>query len=406
MNVLVIQPGFPAEIPYFTRGLRRRGARVLGIGDLPKEQLPAAAKEGLHAYLRVPGFWQPEIAIKALKSWQLPLKLDRIECLWEPGMELAAHLRETFGLSGMGREQTRLFRDKEVMKKALDAAGIRTPRHFCAQTENQCYEAARVIGYPLIVKPISGAGSAHTYKVDDLDGLREVLPRLRHQQEISIEEFIEGKEFTFDTICADGKILYYNIAWYRPNVLIARTDPWVSPQTITLRDMDTPEAQKGLDLGRAVLRALDFRTGFTHMEWFLKPNGEAVFGEIAARPPGGRSVELMNYGCDIDVFEGWAEALLQKRFTQKVERKYNAAVIFKRAHGEGRICRILGLEEVRRRFGAHIAVTNFLPVGAPRRNWKQTLISDGYLILRHPDLNRTVEMLDFVAKEVQLYAAP
>ena len=32
MNVLMISPGFPTEMQYFTRGLARVGARVIGLG--------------------------------------------------------------------------------------------------------------------------------------------------------------------------------------------------------------------------------------------------------------------------------------------------------------------------------------------------------------------------------------
>jgi hypothetical protein len=39
-----------------------------------------------------------------------------------------------------------------------------------------------------------------------------------------------------------------------------------------------------------------------------------------------------------------------------------------------------------------------LPVGAPRRNWKQTLLSDGYLVVRHPDLESCLRMGDRVAE--------
>ncbi len=404
MNVLVIQPGFPAEIPYFVRGLSRVGARVLGVGDQPASALPAVAKEGLDAYLQVAGLWDVKTTLAALRAWDIPVKLDRIECLWEPGMGLAAELRHAFSLPGMGRDQTQLFRDKEKMKRALDEAGVRTPRHFSASSEDACREAAAAIGFPLIIKPISGAGSANTYKVIDAKGFEEVLPRLRGIAEVSIEEFIEGREYTFDTICANGQILYENVAWYRPNVLQARSEEWVSPQTITLNRFDEPGLQKGIALGRRVIEALGFETGFTHMEWFLTPSGEAVFGEIAARPPGGRSTELMNYGGDIDVFEGWAEAVVHGSLRQKISRIYNAAVIFKRAKGQGHIQRVEGLADIRQRFADHIVCENLSPIGAPRRDWKQTLISDGYLILRHPDLQATAEMADYVATHLQLFA--
>ena len=110
-----------------------------------------------------------------------------------------------------------------------------------------------------------------------------MLPKLAHVPEVSVEEFIEGEDFTFDTICVDGRIEHYSIAFYRPRALQSRTLEWVSPQTIVVRDPDDPTFRQGKEMGEAVLKALGFRTGFTHMEWFRKPSGEAVFGEIAAR---------------------------------------------------------------------------------------------------------------------------
>ena len=61
-----------------------------------------------------------------------------------------------------------------------------------------------------------------------------------HVPEVNVEEFIEGEEFTFDTICADGKILYDHVGCYRPRPLVARRSEWIIPQTLTLRDVDTP----------------------------------------------------------------------------------------------------------------------------------------------------------------------
>ncbi|MEO1367587.1 MAG: hypothetical protein AAFX50_10460, partial [Acidobacteriota bacterium] len=145
-------------------------------------------------------------------------------------------------------------------------------------------------------------------------------------------------------------------------------------------------------------------TGITHMEWFHTPEGEIVFGEIAARPPGGLTGELMNYCCDFDVYDAWAEAVLDARISQSVERKYNVAIIFKRARGHGRIQRVEGLEELYDRFGRHILRHDLLPPGAPRRNWRQTLLSDGYLILRHPDLGTATAMSADVAERLRLVA--
>ena len=404
MNVLMFSPGFPAEMPYFTRGLARVGARVLGLGDQPPSMLPEAARGSLSDYLRVRNLFDEKNVVEEVVQWARHTPIDQVECLWEPGMILAARIREALGLPGMTVEQTLPFRDKSRMKQVLDDAGIRTPRHVRASSEDEVRAAVETVGYPVCIKPIAGAGSADTYRVDDDTRLEEVLPRIRHVQEVSVEEFIEGEEYTFDTICSDGEIHYYNVAWYRPRPLTARTEEWISPQTLSLRDLDAPELQGGIEMGKGVLKALGFETGFTHMEWFLKPDGEAVFGEIGARPPGARSVDIMNYASDLDVFVGWAEAACHGRFSQDIERKYNAAVIFKRAQGQGRIQHIRGLDPLLRDLGPAVQVVDLLPIGARRRNWKQTLISDGYLILRNQDLQTTMDMADRVGTDLAIYA--
>lgn len=407
MKILMVSPGFPAEMPRFTRGLSQVGARVFGIGDQPEAMVPETARHHLTAYLQVPTLWDEAAVIDAARRWLAPVGgVDRVECLWEPGMMLAARLREALGTPGMSPEQTILFRDKEAMKQALDKAGIRTPHHFRCRSAAECREAAQRIGYPLIIKPIAGAGSADTYRLEDDRELEGVLPKLSHVPEVSVEEFIDAREYTFDTICAGGRIQFMNIAWYRPNPLIARTVQWISPQTVNLRDTRRPELAPGRKLGRQVLKTLGFETGFTHMEWFLKDDGEAVFGEIGARPPGARSVDLMNFTCDTDVYVGWAQAVCHGRMSEPNARIYNAAVIFKRAQGEGRIQRVEGLDRLLAEFGEHVALVDLLPIGHPRRNWKQSLVSDGYLIVRHPNLEATCEMADRVGRDLQIYASP
>ena len=104
------------------------------------------------------------------------------------------------------------------------------------------------------------------------------------------------------------------------------------------------------------------------------------------------------------LWPGYAEAELAGTFSPSGERKYNACNIFKRAQGRGRITRIEGLESILARFGEHIAHIDLLPVGAERRNWIQTLVSDGYVCVRHADLQACMDISDAVGTDLQLYA--
>ncbi len=404
MNVLMVSPGYPTEINYFTRGLAVHGARVFGIGDQPAGELPQIVREHLAGYLQVPSLLDDDAVVKQVREWKAAQPLNQVECLWEPGVILAARLREGLGLPGQDVAQATLFRDKDAMKQAVAAAGIRTPKHQRATTAAECQRAAEQIGFPVIVKPIAGAGSADTFQVNSRLELDAVLARVGHVREVNVEEFIDAVEYTFDTICIKGKIAYWNICLYRPRPLTARQEEWISPQTVVLRDVNAANLAGGRKMGRAVIKALGFQTGFTHMEWYRKANGETVFGEIAARPPGARTVDVMNYASDIDLYTAWAEAVLHRRFSTKFERRYNAAIIFKRAQGAGHIRRIEGLDRLHARFGAHIAAVELLPVGAPRRNWLLTLVSDGFLVVRHPDLQTTLDIADAVGSDLHLYA--
>jgi len=404
MNVLMISPGYPTEINYFTRGLAVQGARVFGIGDQPERDLPDLVRRHLAGYLQVSSMLDEAAVVKSVQQWKAAQPLKQVECLWEPGVILAARLRHGLGVPGQDVAQATLFRDKDAMKRAVVAAGIRTPKHQRATTAAECQRAAEQIGFPVIVKPIAGAGSADTFRVNSRLELDAVLARAGQMRELNVEEFIDAEEYTFDTVCIGGKIAFWNICVYRPRPLTARQEEWISPQTVVLRDVEADYLAGGRDMGRAVLKALDFQTGFTHMEWYRTAKGETIFGEIAARPPGARTVDAMNYASDIDLFSGWAEAVLHGRFSHKLERKYNSAIIFKRAQGTGNIRRIEGLERLQARFGPHIAAVELLPIGAPRRNWILTLVSDGFLVVRHPDLQTTLDMADAVGTDLHLYA--
>ena len=403
MRVVMLSPGYPAEMALFTRALSTVGAEVIGVGDQPVSDLPPAARDGLAHYEHVSLSDEAAVAARVAALTQ-HVSIERVECLWEPYMVLAARLRQMLGVPGLTVEQTLPFRDKELMKSRLDAAGIRTPHHYEATTVAQVWAAVDQIGFPVIVKPIDGAGSMDTFRVDHTDELNEILPLLRHVPRVSVEEFVDAEEFTYDTVCAGGQVLFENICWYGTRPLITKQHEWVSPITMSLRDIDAEHLAGGRAMGRAVLDVLGFRDGFTHMEWYRKADGEVVFGEIGARPPGARTVDVLNYATDNDLYVRWAEAVVHGGFSQPVERRYNAASIFKRANGHGRIRAVEGLDRLLAEYGDHVPLVDLLPIGAPRRDWRAVIVSDGMIVVRHADLGMAQEIARRFAEELQLYA--
>ena len=404
MKVVFLAPAYPPEMQQYTRGLAEVGADVYGVGDQPVASLAPSLKRHLTDYLQVPRLMDEADVVDRVHAWMRGREVDRVLANWEILVLTAARLRERLGVPGMSYDAVLGFRDKQLMKERVAAAGLRVPRSERVRTATEAREAAARLGYPLVLKPISGAGSADTYEVGSERELLAALAKTQHVGEASLEEFIEGEEFTFDTVCIAGKPAFVNVAQYLPKPLIARTNEWISPVIVTVRELAQPALADGIALGRKVLGALGMGDGFTHMEWFKKPSGEVVFGEIGCRPGGAHLVDQMNYTCDIDLFREWARAVCWHSFEASTHRKYNAAIVFKRAKGQGRITRITGLTEFLRKYGEFVVEQKLLPVGAQRRNWKATLVSDGYLLLRHPDWRIACELANLAATEITMYA--
>ena len=183
MKVLFISPHYPEEMQGFTRGLAEVGAQVHAVGDVPHLQLPAHVRRHLTSYTKAPTLFDEAAALDFLLPVCERLRPDRVECLWEPCVLLAASLRERLGIPGMSRDTVLGFRDKTLMKERLRAAGVRVPRFARVQSAAEVHAAAEAIGYPVVIKPIAGAGSADTYRVDSPRGMEKVLAGLGHLDE-------------------------------------------------------------------------------------------------------------------------------------------------------------------------------------------------------------------------------
>ncbi len=56
------------------------------------------------------------------------------------------------------------------------------------------------------------------------------------------------------------------------------------------------------------------------------------------------------------------------------------------------------------KYGRFVNEERLLRPGTPRRDWKQTLLSDGYILLRHPDWHATYHMCMEAATDIVMYA--
>ncbi|MEV7970156.1 ATP-grasp domain-containing protein [Sphaerisporangium sp. NPDC088356] len=123
-----------------------------------------------------------------------------------------AEVGELLGLRHMSAEAAAACRDKYTTRALLDKAGLPAVRHSLAHTEREALAAADDIGYPVVVKPRSLAGSLGVSMARDPAGLRAAyrsatgtsFPGLRAESGVLVEEFLEGPEISVDACVVDG----------------------------------------------------------------------------------------------------------------------------------------------------------------------------------------------------------
>src|ERR1700689_4483308 len=159
MNVVFVEPFFPSSQRHFARALAEAGATVIGIGEYPADALDDQLKGWLHHYEQVPSVTDTDAMTRAVRSVQHKLWVDRIEATIEAHIMATAQAREACAISGTSVRTAWLCRDKPSMKQALREAGVPTAASAAAGSAAEVRAFAEQVGFPVILKPRSGAGA-------------------------------------------------------------------------------------------------------------------------------------------------------------------------------------------------------------------------------------------------------
>jgi formate-dependent phosphoribosylglycinamide formyltransferase (GAR transformylase) len=406
MNVVFVEPFFPANQREFARALAESGATVIGVGEYPADALDGQLKGWLHHYERVPSVTDVEGMTAAVRWVQDRLWVDRLEATIEAHTLPAAQVREACTIPGTSVHTAWLCRDKPSMKQALREAGVPTAASAAVHSAAEVHAFAELIGYPLILKPRTGAGALDTVRADDAAGLDQALGVFGGQavESIAVEEFVEGHEGFYDTITINGQVALDFVSHYYPNVLEAMRTRWISPQFVSTNRVDTaPEYGELRDMGRRVIAALGIGTSATHMEWFFGPKG-LKFSEIGCRPPGVGAWDLYSAGNNLDIYREWANAIVHGATGAAPSRRYASGMVSVRPDRDGSITGYSGVEELTQRYGDWVIDAHLPSPGTPTQPVEAGYMANAYVRMRHADYDTLRGMLDAVGRTLHLYA--
>lgn len=198
-----------------------------------------------------------------------------------------ARVAEALGLPGIPVEAAKNASDKARMRACFDRAGVPSPRFVTIDSPEAIHGIPKrgELAFPLVVKPVDSMGARGCRRVDSIQALEEAArDALRYSRsgKAIVEEFIDGPEYSIDSLVVGDTIHIYGVAdrhiYYPPYFIeMGHTLP------AALSELELAEMIEVFSRG---VRALGITSGAAKGDVKRSAKGP-VIGEIAARLSGG-----------------------------------------------------------------------------------------------------------------------
>jgi hypothetical protein len=329
MNFVYFSPHFPTNGADFCAGLKKAGATVLGIGDAPYDSLSSKLRNALTEYYRIADMEDYDQTLRAIGHFIHRYgRIDRFESLNEHWLELEAGIRTDFNIFGTKLDFVKNLKRKSRMRAFFRKSGVETiPQRKCSDRTGALTFIRRV-GYPVVVKPDSGSGASHTYKIANSRELDAFFRAKPDGVTFVMEKFVDGMVVTYDGLVnRDGEVVLSASHRYDQSVMdVVNRDHHMSYVCRPTVDPAIEEA------GRKILKAFDVRERFFHIELFETKDGHVIALEVNMRPPGAWMTDAINYTYDINVYAEWANMVVNCTTGGPFTGKYFTAYASRKRH--------------------------------------------------------------------------
>ncbi len=317
-------------------------------------------------------FSDPESGAAAIARFADSYPLDAILAVDDAGTILAAEASSRLRLPHNPVEAARATRDKPLMRRLLDEAGIASPTWRVIPLDRDARREAGSIDFPCVIKPLALSASRGVIRANNPDEfvaavgrLREILrlPDVKEEcgeaaNSYLVEDYLPGDEVSLEGLVEDGALHVL--------ALFDKPDPLTGPffeETIYVTPSRLPRDRQRsvIDTAEAATRALGIVNGAVHIE--LRLNDDGVFPiDVAARSIGGLCGRTLSFGVGMSL-----EELILRHATgspiESFDRAEDAAgVMMIPIPAGGTLLAVGGLEQARGIPGVD-AVTISIPIG-------------------------------------------
>ena len=295
----------------FIRECKARGCNVVLVTKekMLNEDWP---RDCLDDLIAVPNDAGPPLMIDLVAYLARKTKPDRVVALEEFDVVTAALIREHFQLPGMNASVAKGFRDKLVMARSAQDAGLDVPDFVPLINPDDIRDFMARVPPPWIIKPRSDVSAIGIKKVESADEVWQAFEEMNERENLRergsyylLARFVAGEVFHVDSVVKNGRVSFAGTNRYgRPPMQVAHHGGAYVSRTI-LRGSD--DEKKLLEANRKLVKALAMRDGATHAE-FIKSDadGKFYFLEIAARVGGAYIAEVLEAASGLNLWREWA----------------------------------------------------------------------------------------------------
>ncbi|MDO3659686.1 ATP-grasp domain-containing protein [Bacillus sp. C28GYM-DRY-1] len=223
--------------------------------------------------------------------------LHRIYGFGEYSVKLAAYLTEALGIKGVTLGSVERATNKSLMRRLLNQEEKHRVLFETVSSYQELKEAVEKISFPVIVKPIDGAGSSKVFKLSNLQDLNMMSKQFDLDTSFICEEYIEGKEISIEAISFNGS-----------HKIIAITEKQTTgnPRFIESGHILPFHSDKALyqqieESVHLTLDILTLKTGISHTEMIITLEGPKIV-ETHVRPGGDKITDLVRLATGTSLF--------------------------------------------------------------------------------------------------------
>lgn len=193
------------------------------------------------------------------------------------------YVAEKMGLIGNPDKYSQTATNKYLMRQCFMENDVPSPR-FCL-TDGVIPETSKTFTFPVIVKPTDRSGSRGVEKVERQEDLQEAITRAcaeSFQKKAVIEEFVEGREISVESISFKGKHYILQIT----DKVTTEAPFFVELEHHQPSSLPDEIKARVKDIVLNALDALHIQYGASHAELKITKDGDIRVIEIGARMGG------------------------------------------------------------------------------------------------------------------------